>query len=63
MNQQNKSKDILRRIMQNPNAAFDEMMNSNPQFAEFVKQNKGKSAEQIARDYGIDLGAVKNLLK
>lgn len=34
------------------------MMKSNPQFAQFVEQNRGKSPEQIAKENGIDLGAV-----
>ena len=42
----------------NPEQIMRQMMMSNPQFAQFVEQNKGKSPEQIARENGIDLGAM-----
>ena len=38
------------------------MMNSNPQFAQFVNQNKGKSFEQIASENGIDVNQLKSIL-
>lgn len=47
----------------NPEQLMRSMMKSNPQFAAFVEQNRGKSPEQIAREHGIDLGAVMQALK
>lgn len=47
----------------NPQAMFDQMMQSNPQFAQFMNDNKGKSVEQIARDYGVDLNMIKQLVR
>lgn len=47
----------------NPQAMFDQMMQSNPQFAQFVNSNKGKSVEQIARDYGVDIGMLQQLIR
>ena len=44
-------------------AAYQALLRSNPQFSEFVRQNAGKSPEQIARENGIDLGQVMQLLK
>lgn len=44
----------------NPQAMFNQMLNTNPQFAKFVNENKGLSPEQIARNYGVDLSLVKN---
>lgn len=38
------------------------MMNSNPQFAQFVSQNQGKSFEQIASENGIDVNQLKSIL-
>lgn len=35
----------------------------NPQFAEFVRQNQGKTPEQIAADYGIDMNMVRELMR
>lgn len=47
----------------NPQAAFNMLMQTNPQFKQFVQQNQGKSPEQIAQAYGIDLNQINNLLK
>lgn len=47
----------------NPQGMFDSMMQSNPQFRQFVNDNRGKSVEQIAKDYGVDLSTLNNLLK
>lgn len=44
----------------NPQAMFNQMLNTNPQFAKFVNENKGLSPEQIAKNYGVDLSLVKN---
>ena len=43
----------------NPNEMFDNMMRTNPQFAQFVEQNKGRSPQEIARAYGIDPSILK----
>lgn len=42
----------------NPEQIAQQMMQSNPQFRQFVEQNKGKTPEQVAKEYGIDLNAV-----
>lgn len=46
----------------NPQALADHMMRSNPQFAQFVAQNRGKTPEQAFRDAGFDFEQVRNLL-
>lgn len=43
-------------------AAIKMLSQKNPQFAQFVKENQGKSAEQIAQDYGIDLNMIKSFM-
>jgi len=53
----------LKQGIQNPEALFQTMLNSNPQFAQFVQQNQGKTVEQIASAYGIDLNQIQQLLK
>lgn len=35
----------------------------NPQFAEFLRLNQGKTPEQIAADSGIDMGLLRQLLR
>lgn len=42
----------------NPTVLFNSMMQTNPQFREFVNDNRGKSPQQIAQEHGIDLPAV-----
>lgn len=45
-----------------PDAMFNQLVKSNPQFAQFVRQNRGKSVEQIASENNIDLSAIKKLI-
>lgn len=45
-----------------PDAAMTRMMQSNPQFAEFVQRNRGKTPEQIAADYGLDINPIRKFL-
>lgn len=37
-----------------PNAAYQNMLKTNPQFAKFVEDNKNKPIEQVAKENGID---------
>ena len=46
----------------NPQAVFDNLMRSNPRFAEFVRQNQGKTPEQIAAENNIDMDQIRSLL-
>ena len=46
----------------NPEQAFQQMMQNNPQFRQFVEQNKGKTPEQVAREYGVDLNQLKSMM-
>ena len=48
---------------QNPQQVAQMMAQRNPQFAAFLQQNQGKSPEQIAADYGIDMGFVRELMR
>lgn len=47
----------------NPNAAIQMLSRQNPQFAKFMRDNQGKSPEQIAQDYGLDWGMIQNFLR
>ena len=46
-----------------PSAVVRMLSQKNPQFAQFVKENEGKSPEQIAKDYGIDWNQIQQLMK
>ena len=39
-----------------------QMMQSNPQFRQFVEANRGKTPEQVAREHGIDLNQIKSMM-
>ena len=43
----------------NPSQVFNTLMNSNPQFAKFVNENKNLTPEQITQKYGIDPSLLK----
>lgn len=45
-----------------PSAFARQMMASNPSFADFVRQNQGKSPEQIAQEHGIDWNAIRQFM-
>ena len=43
----------------NPDEYYTQLMQSNPQFRQFMEQNKGKTPEQIANENGINLNLLK----
>lgn len=63
LQQTNPIKNITN-IMKNtsPESIYNEMIKSNPQFKSFVEKNKGKSVEQIAKEYNVDLEQIKSFL-
>lgn len=46
----------------NPEQIAQQMMQSNPQFRQFMERNKGKSPEQVAKENGIDLSRFKGMM-
>ena len=48
---------------QNPDTVMKLFSQKNPQFAQFLRDNQGKSPQQIAQDYGIDWNMVQGFLK
>ena len=46
-----------------PQAVMQAMMQSNPQFAQFMQQANGKTPEEVAKAYGIDINMLRNLIK
>ena len=45
-----------------PQTLMESMARSNPQFAQFVSDNRGKSPEQIAREHGIDIDSIRKMV-
>ena len=48
---------------QNPDTVMKLFAQKNPQFAQFLRDNHGKSPQQIAQDYGLDWNMVQSFLK
>lgn len=54
----------LRRIFSgNPQGLMNQLMRSNPQFAQFVAQNQGKTPQQAFKDNGLDFAQVQQLIQ
>ena len=47
----------------NPQALFENMLQSNPQFKSFADSMKGKTPEQAFSEHGLDFNQVKDLLQ
>ena len=48
---------------QNPDTVMKLFSQKNPQFAQFLRDNQGKSPQQIAQKYGLDWGMIQSFLK
>lgn len=46
----------------NPNAIYNQMMQTNPQFRQFIEDNKDKTPEQIAQENGIDMNLLRQFM-
>lgn len=46
----------------NPNELYNQMLQTNPQFKKFVDENEGKTIEEIALAYDIDLDLIKKFM-
>lgn len=46
----------------NPEQIAHQMMQSNPQFRQFMESNKGKTPDQVAREHGFDLSQLKSMM-
>lgn len=47
----------------NPQCIAQQMLQSNPAFAAFVRQNQGKPPEQVARECGVDLAQIQQIFR
>jgi signal-transduction protein with cAMP-binding, CBS, and nucleotidyltransferase domain len=47
----------------NPQAFYNDLMNTNPQFRNFVNANQGKSLQQIAQENGIEYSLLQQFLR
>ncbi len=59
----NQISNINQMIGGNPDAYFNQMLQTNPRFAQFIQENKGMSPEQIASKYGVDINAIKPFMR
>ena len=53
----------IMRMMQgkDPNAMMQQMLQSNPQFVRFLRENQGKTPSQISQAYGLDPQMLRSL--
>ena len=47
----------------NPDAIFNQLKQTNPQFKKFVEDNQNKSVQQIAQENGIDINIINQFLR
>lgn len=47
----------------NANAIYQQLLQSNPRFQQFVNENKGLTEEQMAQKYGINVSDVYNMMR
>lgn len=52
----------VRQIPKNADELMQEALKQNPQFREFYDKNKDKTPEQVAKDYGLDMGLVNQMI-
>lgn len=53
----------MQMLQGDPRATFNNLVNTNAAFARFVQQNAGKSSEQLASEYGIDINLVRKIVQ
>ena len=46
-----------------PNDVMTMLAKKNPQFRQFMESCKGKTPEQVAQEYGVDLNAVRQFFR
>lgn len=51
------------RSMGNPNQAYAQLYQTDPQFRQFADSMRGKTPEQAFRENGLDFGQVRNFLR
>lgn len=62
--QMSKLQEIMNMLKgQNPDEVVEKFAKVSPQFAAFLKENKGKSMEELSQKYGINLTEIMSMLK
>lgn len=63
-NQMNSKLNAIKSIIsgKNPEDLYKTMIETNPQFRQFVKDNENKTIEEIAMSYDIDLNLLKKFM-
>ena len=57
--------NLVNRLMnaKNPDSLYQDLMSNNEQFRSFVTENRGKSPEEIARRYGVNINPILGMLR
>lgn len=56
------NKNVILGPQTDSKAMFDNLMNTNPSFANFVHENANLTPEQIASKYGVDMSMLRRLI-
>ena len=55
--------DTVRRLAGgDPQAAYNQLLESNPKFKKFIEDNQGKTPEQVAQENGLDYSVIMGIL-
>ena len=56
--------NMLKNVMsgKDPQEVYNYLMQNNPQFKQFINDNQGKTIEDIALSYDIDLNMIKQFM-
>ena len=56
------NKNVILGSQTDSKAMFDNLMNTNPSFANFVHENANLTPEQIASKYGVDMSMLRRFI-
>lgn len=54
--------DLLAAARGDPTGVYERMLATNPAFARFVADNRGKTPQQIAAEHGVDLSRAIGMI-
>lgn len=63
-NNLNATLNMIKSVIGNdPQAAMQNLLRTNPKFRQFYEENKGKPIEDVARAYGIDPAVLSQFIR
>lgn len=53
----------ISKMLRNPSETYNDLMQNNPDFQKFVRENEHKPIEQIAAEYNLDLDYIRQFTR